>query len=315
MTPPEESPVTRESGWGAALEIAGEVQQTFVRDGMSLSAQAIAYKLVVATVPVVGLGLAVLSRFVGAGARGEAVALLGRLVPPELATEAVTLLLSVGSVRGPLTVASALGSGAVAVLLFSTFRRTTERALGRGDRRGLAALAFDARMAVQAGGLFVAAIVAAVLLGMPGSEGALERLLPASGWASVLSGGLGDVLALILPGVLGLGVAVQLFRLVPRPHPPWRSALVGGAVTAVTWEAARWMFGVYLGAFGPLQTYSGALSALGAGLAFLTWAYLTGLALVLGAVACGVHEQRSGRAVGPGQPNDAPGQSGSDEVG
>ena len=299
MTPPKSS-VSRESGWGVVREIAGEVQRAFVRDGVSLSAQAIAYKLVVAAVPIVGLALAVLSRFVGVGAQAEAVAVLGRLVPPELATEAVTFLLSVGSVRGPLTVASTVGSGAVAVLLFSTFCRTTERALRPGGRGGLAALAFEARMAVQTGGLFAAAIVAAVLLGVPGREGVLERVLPASGWASALSGGLGDVLALVLPGVLGLGVAVQLFRYVPRPHPPWRSAFVGGAVTAVTWEVARWLFGVYLGAFGPLQTYSGALSALGAGLAFLTWAYLTGLALGLGAVACGIHEQRSAQAVGPG---------------
>ena len=270
MTPPEESPVVREPGWGAVREVAGEVRRAFVRDAVSLSAQAIAYKLVVAAVPIVGLALAVLSRFVGVGAQAEAVAVLGRLVPPELATAAVTFLLSVGSVRGPLTVASTIGSGAAAVLLFSTFCRTTERALRPGGRGALEALAFEARMAVQTGGLFVAAIVAAVLLGVPGRAGVLERVLPASGWASALSGGLGDVLALVLPGVLGLGVAVQLFRYVPRPHPPWRSAVVGGAVTAVTWEAARWLFGLYLGAFGPRRTYRGTLSAQDVGLAYLT---------------------------------------------
>lgn len=267
-------------------------REAFARDGLSLSAQAIAYKLTVAAVPVVGLSLAVLSRFVSAAARDEAATIVGRLLPPELADGAVSFLLSLATVRGPLTLASAVASGAAAVLLFSTLRRATERALRGGRRRGLAGLAFDVRMAVLAGSLFVGAIAVAVALGTPGHEGVVERLLPSSTWGQALSGGLGDVLALALPAALSLGVAVQVFRLVPHPRPPWPSVWLGAAVTALTWEIARVLFGLYLGAFGPLHAYSGTLSALGAGLAGLTWAYLTGLALVLGAVVCRVHEDR-----------------------
>ncbi|MDT7858341.1 YihY/virulence factor BrkB family protein [Rubrivirga sp. S365] len=279
-----------------------EIHRSFSEDGLSLSAQATAYKLTVAAVPVVGLGLGLLNQFVGASARDEAVSVLGRLLPPQLVDGAVSALLSLSSLRGPLTATSAVGSVVTAVLVFSTFRRATERALRGGQRHGLAAVLFDARMAVQAGGLFAGAIAAALLVGTVGTDGLVERLLPSSAWAKALSGGVGNVLSVLLPGSLSLGVAAQVFRMVPRPRPPWRSVGAGALVTAVTWEIARTLLGVYLGSYGPLQVYNGTLTALGVVLAALLWAYLTGLALVLGAVVCRVHEDRAALSTGARSP-------------
>ena len=85
----------------------------------------------------------------------------------------------------------------------------------------------------------------------------------------------------------------------PRPHPPWRSALAGAAVAAVLFEAAKNGFAFYAAHLGGFDKYSaagetpGGLGGVcGLLLAFVFWIYFSGLILIAGAVVTGLHECR-----------------------
>ena len=115
-------------------------------------------------------------------------------------------------------------------------------------------------------------------------------------------------LALVVPYLLTLGMLGQLYRFVPRPHPPLRSALVGAAVGAVLFEAAKNGFAVYASTVGGFDRYNAAGETLGGlggvfglVLAFVFWIYFSGLILIAGAVVTALHEQRTA----PGAPSCA----------
>ena len=272
-------------------------------------AQAIAYKGVVATLPILGLAFGLVGGLFGVGVRQETLALLRQLVPPSVAESATGAFAEAAEVNGTLTVGGAVITFVVAVLLFTTLRRTVSFAIRRseGFRDGWRGRVFDARMVFQVGVLFVVAALVSLVLG-PFGRAALDRLLPAVGWAQALSGLLGEVLVFVIPLVLSVAVAFQLFHYVPRPRPPARSALMGAVVTALLWEVTRWGLNLYLLAFGPLHRYNGSLAILGAGLAYVLWIYYVGVGLLLGGVVTRMNDGRSDPPAGPdGQPTVVPG--------
>ena len=254
-------------------------------------AQAVAYKGVIATLPAFGLALGLLGLLFGGSAREDALALLREFVPGTVATSAAETLSETAKVSPSITLTGAVATAVTAVLLFTTVRRAVAFVVRRTSPAsgGLAARLADARLAAQAGGLFVAATLVSLVLGP--LRGGLERVFQGASWLQALSGVVGDILAIALPLALGLAVAAQIFYLVPSPRPPARSALVGGAVTALLWAVSRWGLDVYLVAFGPLHRYSGPLAAIGTGLAYVLWIYSFGVGLLLGALVVRLHER------------------------
>lgn len=263
-----------------------------VRDAEVLFlAQALAYKGVIATLPAVGLALGLLGLLFGRTARQDALSILGEFVPGSVAVSAAETLTETAEVGTSVTVTGAFATAITAVLLFGTVRRTVAFVIRRtvSPAGGIANRLSDARLVAQAGLLFVAATLVSLALGP--LRGGIERVFHDAGWVQSLSGALGDALAVALPLALGLAVAAQIFYLVPRPRPPVRSALVGGAVTAVLWSVSRWGLDLYLVVFGPLHRYSGPLAAIGTGLAYVLWIYSFGVGLLLGGLVVRVHER------------------------
>lgn len=84
---------------------------------------------------------------------------------------------------------------------------------------------------------------------------------------------------------LGLGffasglIVTLLFRWIPMRRVPWRSALVGGWLTATLWELGRQGLSAYL----IHKNYARAYPILGSALAILVWVYFAGIVFLLGA--------------------------------
>jgi membrane protein len=97
---------------------------------------------------------------------------------------------------------------------------------------------------------------------------------------------LNEALALV---VLTLAFAA-LYRFVPDQVPPWRGALVGGAITAVLFEAGKWALGSYLGHTTSDDAY-GAASAL---ILLLLWVYYSSLIVLVGAFLTRLIAERRG---------------------
>ena len=103
------------------------------------------------------------------------------------------------------------------------------------------------------------------------------------------------------PLLIGLGMLLftVLYRFTPSRRQPalWR-LLAGAAVGVGLWVLASFGFSVYLEHF---ASYNRVYGALGAAVAFLVWAWLMNLALLVGVeVNREIEERREGRASRPG---------------
>lgn len=136
-------------------------------------------------------------------------------------------------------------------------------------------------------GLIVVFIIASVGISVLGF---LEDLFPAFGGLVhlVLQVAFWILAAAFVSLVIGL-----IYRHAPdRPESEWRWVTPGSALATVVWVAATFAFAFYVRNFGG---YNATYGALGAVIIFLTWLYLSGYILLLGAKLNEVLERRVGR--------------------
>jgi membrane protein len=81
-------------------------------------------------------------------------------------------------------------------------------------------------------------------------------------------------------GVLVMLVWAILYKFLPNTDAPFRIFTPGAAVGVVLWLGVSALFGLYLGHF---DSYEATYGALGAGIIFLTWLWLSNMALLFGA--------------------------------
>lgn len=85
--------------------------------------------------------------------------------------------------------------------------------------------------------------------------------------------------------MLPYGVTFLIFtglnKALPACAVPWRAALVGGLITAILFELAKWGFTVYLAHVPTYQLLYGALAAIPI---FLLWLYLSWILVLVGAM-------------------------------
>ena len=81
-------------------------------------------------------------------------------------------------------------------------------------------------------------------------------------------------------GVLVMVVWAVIYRFLPDTKMKLEVFSTGGVVGVVLWLAVSWGFGVYLDRFASYQSTYGTL---GSGIAFLTWLWLSNIALLFGA--------------------------------
>jgi membrane protein len=110
-------------------------------------------------------------------------------------------------------------------------------------------------------------------------------------WAGLPEGIARTLTLLRWPVVFALLVAAVaiLVRVAPNVRPPWRLALAAGALFAVAWILATWLFGVYVQSFG---TYDATYGTLAGFAVVMAWFYLTALVLVAAAEVTAVLTKR-----------------------
>jgi hypothetical protein len=79
--------------------------------------------------------------------------------------------------------------------------------------------------------------------------------------------------------LLALAVGV-LYHFAPNFRAPWRWCFAGGAVFAVTWTLATWLFSLYVANF---ANYANTYGALGGVIVLMLWFYLSGILIVASA--------------------------------
>lgn len=261
--------------------LLASLQRELADKDIGLWAQAIAFKVLVTTVPLVVLATGLIGRVLQRDDASAAVAAYARRALPADQVASVLAFLDAVQASSP-AIVSVGGAGLLlsVVFLFSTLRVTIGNALARPDRTTRTTVRgylFDLRMILQVGLLFL------VTVGL--SVGLQSMLDPSAvGWI----GGMGASLAVTI------AMFTQLYYLVPLPHPSLSCSLRGGVVAGLLWELAKqavtWIAAASgsMGVDSPAEGVTALATLFGAIVAFVTWVYYSGLVLLLGALVTAV---------------------------
>ena len=104
-----------------------------------------------------------------------------------------------------------------------------------------------------------------------------------------------STLGRLMGELLAFGFSVSLFyvtyRYASARRLPWRTALLASVFTAVLFEVAKRLYGLYLASFASLEGASGDAN-IGAVVLFVLWIYYTAIVFLLGAVFAETWELR-----------------------
>lgn len=257
---------------------------------IGLWSQAIAFKVLVTTIPLTALALGIAGWVLQGSEASAAVAQFVTELLPADQGRAVLSFLDVLQATSP-AIASIGGISLLisVVFLFTTLRMTVSNTFeqkGRERRTTVQGYLFDLRMTGQVGLLFLAIVVLSI---------GIQYVPVGSHLLQFASAGMSLLIAAMMFG--------QLYYFVPQPRPPVRSAVVGAAVAGVLWEVAKQTLTLLATSTHPLDADSptAGIEALAEGfvliIAFVTWVYYSGLVLLIGAVVASLHAMREDGAL------------------
>lgn len=279
----------------------GGIWRTLNDKQVFLWAQAIAFKVLITFVPIIILVTGILGLLLQRAEPFEQIAAIIReFLPPGQSDQFINFL---DQLQGAGNVITLVGVGALlfsAVTIFTTLRVVITNVFQEAwhDRRTiLGGYLFDIRMAIQVGLLFILTISLSVA--MQGADlGFLARIGIEYQWIEEGWQRLIRLLGLLIPYLLTTAMFFQLFFLIPTPHPPKRSALLGAVVTGLLWEAAKFSFAAYATSFGRPERFGGGQDGFPIGntfalvILFVFWIYYSGIVLIIGAMITVLHEKR-----------------------
>jgi membrane protein len=260
-----------------------------------LWAQAIAFKVLIALVPMLLLATGILGLFLRADRSFFYIeGAIRDLFPAYGADQLVEFLSSLQDTGSQFTIIGAVGIVITSVTLFTTLRTSLGFIFAEDwhERRTfLYGYLFDLQMAVQTGLLLLASIGLTVFMQTAGNVG-LGRIGMGGTWTSEVWTTAVQSLLFLVPIALSAGMFFQLFWFIPKPRPPKQAALAGALAAAVLWEAAKIGVTLYATQFG---VDGGWQSALGDTflliLLVVLWAYYSALVLCLGALVALLYER------------------------
>ncbi len=123
--------------------------------------------------------------------------------------------------------------------------------------------------------------------------------LPLIHWAPLQNSFVWTIASALPPFALALALFLLLYRFVPHDVPiRWQDVWPSALVAAVLWEVAKQGYAFYMARFA-MQSYNLLYGSVGAIFGLLTWVYLTGYIILLGAELCAVlSRQREERVKG-----------------
>jgi membrane protein len=281
------------------------VYRVLDRPDAFLWAQAIAFKVIVTIVPLIILATGVIGQVLRRDQPFETVAAFVReFLPPFYSDQLVQFLDQLQRASGALTIIGVLGLLISGITLFATVRIVISN-IFEGEfhriRNVVRGYAFDLRMVLQVGILFLISIALSVAVQWMNTAGleafqqvGLTYVWLREGWLRVF-----QFLGILVPFLITGLMFFQLIYFIPKPHPPKRSAALGAAVTAVLWEAAKFVFTFYATNVGRFDRFRDTADGFGAIaetfvliIAFGFWVYFSGIVLIVGAAMAMLHERR-----------------------
>jgi membrane protein len=284
----------------------------FWEDDIFVWASAIAFKVMVAFLPLVALALGTLGWILQAyvvGQNHSAFEAIGHFIQSfipnyenDLVIHGIESLAQVGST---FTLFGGISLLILAISLFSTLQTVVEHIFHeeRGQRVLWKAYLFDLQLVFQTGIFFLASVVLTVILTAVKTTGAeyLASFPNAPLWMltvwDMFSNGIASYL---LPLLITAAMFFQLYYFIPLPHPPLRSVLVGTLFTSLLWEVAKNLFTWYATTLKPFERFDDSQGGLvpslgdffGVTMALVFWAYYSGLVFVIGGMIAALHETR-----------------------
>jgi membrane protein len=145
----------------------------------------------------------------------------------------------------------------------------------------------DAGMVVATLLLFLANTVLTTGLAVLQARGA-ERVPQLAFFVSTMGRLLGELLAFLF----SISLFYLTYRYASVRRLPWRTVLLASTFTAVLFELAKRLYGLYLGNFASLEGHIGDAN-IGAAVLFVLWVYYTAIVFLLGAVVAETWELRA----------------------
>lgn len=277
----------------------GLAHEVYHRD-VFVWAQAIGFKVLITIVPLILLATGLAGNILRQPEPYERVAgLIRDLLPAYQSDQIISFLGQLQSASATLTWIAVAGLTVTSVTLFTTLRTVLANVFKdewHTHRSFLLGYAFDFRMALQVGLLFVASTLITLARETLNEnsigklqEFGLDYVWLQEGWQGAL-----DTFGVILPLFLSTAMFFQLLWFTPLPRPPWRSALFGAIFTGVIWEIGKIVFTAYAAGFASFE--QSGLAELGDTfvliIVIVIWAYFSGLILTMGAIISLLHERK-----------------------
>lgn len=244
-------------------------------DGTRLAA-GLSYVSLLALVPLMAIGLAVLGGFpVFAGVREQLLEAVVYALPPDSADDVAQRLRSFLDNASGMTGPGVAGLLITAVLLLANIHGAINRIFRVRDSRSLA-LRLLVYWTILTGGPLLIAITISLTTD-------LSRLT--QGLSGVPQESSHFAVKVIFPFILKVLGLMLLYIITANRAVRWKHALAGATLAAVLLDLVTWGFGLYLQFFPSYQAIYGALATIPI---FLVWMYLLWVAVLLGAEVAAV---------------------------
>ncbi len=297
----------RSGGWHRSP--AGFLRRTLQaadEDNIPFLASALTFDALLAAIPLVVLlliGLTHLVQAVSGGPAVEPTSLFHRFFPPHSSEPghdpfAIVegLLIGIARNRGRLSLYAVPAFIWFSTRLFAGVRTSLndifDVSVRPPPRRNFLVLWLqgklrDASMVVLTVVLFLANTVLTTGLAILWARGA-ARVPQFAFFVSTLGRLAGELLAF----VFSISLFYVTYRYASVRRMPWRTALLASTFTAVLFEVAKRLYGLYLAHFASLEGHMGDAS-IGATVLFVLWVYYTAIVFLLGAVVAETWELRA----------------------
>ena len=258
----------RTHGWLGML--AGATRET-LKPNSAIAAAAIAYFAILALFPITLLSISIASFYLGPLMDQQLIIQKLEFIAPALGLLLGKNIVEIIRARGPVTIVAVIGLIWSASTFFSTLNQTLNEIWGNKRRRpfwkqrGLAILFI---LAFVGPALFLASfagsMIANVRTWLP------DQIVPVSG-----------IISFFVAILLDVALFMLLYILLPHGASTWREILPGALGAGLLWELAKKAFLLFISTYISLSNLVyGSVAAI---IAFLTWAYLSGLIFLFGA--------------------------------
>ena len=268
-------------------------------------AQAIAFKSLITVIPVSLFCLGLLGEYFQSAENLELVTGLVRELVPAYLDDFVLFFEQFQSTKNSITLIGGIGSMVFATVLMNTLCIVISEVFA-GDlhqaRPFLAQYGFSIRMVLQVGGVFLLTIFFTIAMQTLNAAGlsfikelGIDKVWVNMGWRRLI-----NFVGILVPFLLSAIMFFQVFYLIPKPHPPLRSVLLGTATATVFWEAAKSLFTLYATHFAFFNRFRDNITfgiedlsnTIGLIIAFMVWVYYSGIVLIVGSIVVMLDEKR-----------------------